>query len=137
MKVPSRVALLASLLLAPALAFAAPGGNWTGAHIGVLLGGNSASSDYTSTELAFVGELMVGYDFQPARHFVLGVDGFYQWNNDKSHNVDCPAGATCPNSVRYGSKVYGLTGRAGFPFGEGNAFMPYVKVGYEIGRAHV
>ena len=127
MKAFRHIALLASLLLAPAIAFAAPGGNWTGGHLGVLLGGNRASSDFTGTEMAFTANLMAGYDFQLAEHFVLGVDGFYEWNNNKTHDLD-----HCTNtcSIRFGSRVYGLSGRAGFPVGSSNQFMPYVRVGY-------
>ncbi|MDN5865039.1 MAG: porin family protein [Gammaproteobacteria bacterium] len=120
------LALLGGLLLAPTLAFAAPSGSWAGPHIGVLFGANSVSSDSTSNEVAFATTFMAGYDWQLARHFVLGVDGFYQWNADKTHDIENCAGCT----VSYGSKVYGLTGRAGFPFGKGNVFMPYVKLGY-------
>lgn len=131
MKSFRHVALLAGLLLIPAVAFAAPAGNWTGPHIGVLLGANSASSDATSTETAFTASFMAGYDFQLANHFVLGVDGFYEWNNDKTHDINqCTDSCT----IRYGSRVYGVSGRAGFPVGSMNQFMPYVRVGYGWSR---
>ncbi|MGH8273859.1 MAG: outer membrane beta-barrel protein [Gammaproteobacteria bacterium] len=127
MKTFHRFALVVSLLLAPAAALAASTGSWTGPHVGVLLGGNSASSDNTGTELAFTASLLAGYDFQLSKLFVLGVGGFYEWNNDKTHDLKNCVG---PCSIRYGSRVYGLDGRVGFPIGTYNQYMPYVKVGY-------
>lgn len=127
MKTLPRLVLLGGLVFAPAVALAASPGAWTGPHIGVLLGGNSVSSDNTNTELAFTASLLAGYDFQLTEHFVLGVGGFYEWNNDKTHNIENCVG---PCSIRYGSRVYGVDGRAGFPIGTYNQYMPYVKIGY-------
>jgi opacity protein-like surface antigen len=128
MKFLPRFAFLGSLLLVPCLALAAPSGQWTGPHIGVLLGGNSASGDRTSSEFAFTASFLAGYDFQLAQHFVLGVGGFYEWNNEKTHDINGDCVGHC--SVRYGSRVYGLDGRIGFPVGGYDQYMPYVKVGY-------
>ncbi|MGH8273527.1 MAG: porin family protein [Gammaproteobacteria bacterium] len=128
MKTFHRLALLGTLLLVPTVALAASPGAWTGPHIGVLIGGNRASSDNTSSEVAFTASFLAGYDFQLSQHFVLGVGGFYEWNNEKSHSVSSPCVGPC--SVRYGSRVYGVDGRVGFPIGDYDQYMPYVKLGY-------
>ncbi len=127
MKSLPRLLLLAVLSCVPVAALAASSGSWTGGHIGVLLGGNSTSGNNTDNELAFTASLLAGYDFQLSQHFVLGVGGFYEWNNEKTHSYNA-----CSNgcSVRYGSRIYGLDGRVGFPLGGYNQYMPYVKVGY-------
>lgn len=94
--------------------------------MGILFGGNSVSSDNTDNQLGFTATFMTGYDFQLARHLVLGLDGFYVWAEPKTHDFDACNGC----AVDYGSSVYGLTGRIGFPVGERNLLMPYVRVGY-------
>ncbi|MGH8160949.1 MAG: outer membrane beta-barrel protein [Gammaproteobacteria bacterium] len=133
MKSLSRLFLLGVLSCVPVAAFAASPGSWTGPHIGVLLGGNSSSSNKTDNDLAFTASFLAGYDFQLTQHFVLGVGGFYEWNNQKTHSYNSCPGGGC--SVRYGSRIYGLDGRVGFPVGNFNQFMPYVKVGY--GRSNL
>lgn len=132
MKSFRRFALLSGLLLAPGFALAAGPGGWTGPHIGVLVGANSVSSDNTSSELAVTASFLAGYDFQVANHFVLGIGGFYEWNEQKTHTIEGPC--TGPCTLHYGSRVYGLDGRIGFPVGAGNLFMPYIKLGYGWGK---
>ncbi|MGH8224985.1 MAG: outer membrane protein [Gammaproteobacteria bacterium] len=131
MKFCRRLVLLSGLLLVPGFAFAAGSGGWTGPHIGVLVGVNNAAGDNTSTELAFSASFLAGYDFQLADHFVLGIGGFYEWNLKKTHTLQNGCTGSC--DIRFGSSVYGVDGRIGFPVGAGNIFMPYIKVGY--GRA--
>lgn len=118
----------AVLLLLPAAAFAAYPGQWTGPYFGAQVGLNHSSIDNFSSENAFTVGIVGGYDFQLSRGgIVLGGDIFYDWNQDTGHELCTPAG--CGN-INFGSKVYGLEGRIGFPLGMQNNFMPYVKVGY-------
>ncbi len=128
----------AALLLAPVAAFAAMPGPWTGPYVGVQAGLNRTSlSDFklpggatasVSTENAFTLGLRAGYNVQLSDHFAIGGDVFYEWNQDKDHQV-CTPGFGCPNT-NMGSNVYGVDALFGFPVGFANNFMPYVKIGY-------
>lgn len=117
----------AVLLLLPAAAFAVYPGQWTGPYVGAHAGLNNSSLDNFSSENAFTAGIFAGYDVQLSRNIVLGGDIFYDWNQDTGHEL-CMQGQ-CGN-VNFGSNVYGVDGRLGFPMGNNSQFMPYVKVGY-------
>ncbi|HEX5313841.1 MAG TPA: porin family protein [Gammaproteobacteria bacterium] len=128
-----RWAALGGLLLTPlaALAVGGPMSGWTGAYVGAQAGLNNVSSDQTSSENAVTLGLLGGYDAQVSDHFVLGGDVFYNWNRKKDHSIDNCIG---PCTTNYGTNVYGVDLRLGFPIGTSGGIMPYVKGGY--GRAN-
>lgn len=119
-----RLMSFAGLVLAPALAFAAPPADWTGAQVGAQVGWTQTNVDGFSSENALSLGVQGGYNFQFNRHIVVGGDVFYNWNQKKDHSF---AGG---GSANFGSNVYGVDGLVGFPVGEGGRFMPYLKVGY-------
>jgi len=123
-------ATAAVALVAAPSAFAAPQGPWTGPYAGAIIQSNLTESDYISSERALGLGVYGGYNYQFARHFVLGGDVFYNWNQSKTHtNLKGQQGD-------FGLSVYGLDVKAGFPVGRNGAWMPYVKLGYGWDHAH-
>ncbi|MGH8273528.1 MAG: porin family protein [Gammaproteobacteria bacterium] len=120
--------VLGTLLFVPAAAFALVPGQWTGPYVGIQAGLNRTSVDGFSSANAFTVGIHVGYDAQLSEHFVVGGDVFYEWNQNKDHST-CISGAGC-GSFNFGSNVYGVEGKIGFPLGLAGNFMPYVKLGY-------
>jgi outer membrane immunogenic protein len=108
----------------------APIYNWTGFYIGGHLGG-AFSSDSNFSGLAtgnnsngrFLGGVQVGYDWQFAPTFVVGLEGQYSW-------LSGSVGAVYPGFYTYSNSQRGLgsiTGRVGYTWGPG---LVYVKGGY-------
>lgn len=96
-----------------------------GGWIGAKIGGNRTDMTAVSRQTPATIGLEGGYNWN-MDGFTLGVDGFYDFNEKKTHTGVAPAPAT----VNYGSHVYGLDLKLGLPSGK---WLPYVKLGY----AHV
>ncbi len=132
MKTMIRIAAVTAAMAfaaAPA-AFAAEAGSWNGAYVGGQVQLNTTSADGISSENAFGLGVYGGYQMQLSQHFVLGGDGFYNYNQAKDHTL---AGF---GTVNFGTEVYGVDLLAGFPVGDTGAWMPYVKVGYGWAKLH-
>lgn len=117
-----------------ALAFAATPaafaqGPWSGAFVGGQIQLNKSSGTQLSSENGLGLGVFGGYQYQFHRHFVLGGDIFYDYNQKKDHTIYNPDG-TVYGSQKFGTKVYGLDVLAGFPVGTMSKWMPYVKLGY-------
>lgn len=119
----SGFAAVTALAVIPVFAFA--DGSWTGPYLGAQAGVNSTQASYgISSETAFDIGVLGGYNYQLSDHLALGGDVFYEWNDKKSH--DFPG----PFSAKIGTEVYGVDVMAGFPVGENNVWMPFLKAGY-------
>ena len=96
-----------------------------GGYIGAKIGANRTDMTAVSRQSPVTTGLEGGYNWN-MDNVLLGVDGFIDFNGKKTHTGVAPAPAT----VNYGSHVYGLDLKLGFPSGD---WMPYAKLGY----AHV
>lgn len=107
------VALSAALLGMTAAQAGEFDGSWAGGKIG------SNRSDVTAldTKSATTYGLEGGHNWNRGS-FLLGVDGFVDWNDKKTHN---------PGATNYGSDAYGLDAKLGLPSGK---WLPYAKLGY-------
>lgn len=128
-KTVAAVAALTAFAAAPSAFAANTTGPWSGAFAGGQLGLNQVSSDHTSSENALNLGIYGGYQMQFARHFVLGGDVFYNWNQKKDHAVYNDAG-THVGTANFGTNTYGIDFLGGFPVGSMSHWMPYVKLGY-------
>jgi outer membrane immunogenic protein len=113
---------LCAALMFPVAALSAPG-PWNGPFVGLQAGWNRTSLDHFSSDSTSTFGVYGGYYWQVSRHFVVGPDLFYDWNGDTSHQCEC-------SSENFGSHVYGIEAIFGFPVGDADQFMPYLKVGY-------
>ncbi len=107
----SLTAALLSISLAQAGEFS---GGWVGGKIGTNrsdVTGVPAVGAKNSTTLGLEG----GYNWDIS-NFLLGVDGFADFNQKATHTV-----------TNYGSDVYGLDLKLGLPAGN---WLPYAKLGY-------
>ncbi|OBS10548.1 hypothetical protein Thpro_020264 [Acidihalobacter prosperus] len=121
--------MAAGLLLAlpvSALAMPAPYAGatpWTGAYIGAHAGINQSSASGLNTENSLTAGISGGYRMalanSTAAPIILGGDVFADLNAQATHNAN----------VSYGSDVVGVDLMAGYPVGEDQALLPYVKVG--------
>jgi len=108
----------------------APIYNWTGFYIGVNGGGAWGHSKWDSVGgFDLTGGLVggtVGYNWQWASPWVLGVEGDIDWSNigGTSNAPGCP-GCTVQNNWLGTAR-----GRAGYAFG---GFLPYVTGGLAFG----
>ncbi|ABD09243.1 outer membrane protein [Rhodopseudomonas palustris HaA2] len=120
---------------APVYAPPAPIYNWTGFYIGGHIGGAFAGDNSIGTGVTagsdgkFLGGVQVGYDWQFAPSWVLGVEGQYSWlsgtNDAVSFTVPGVAG-----TYTYADNQRGLasvTGRLGYTWGPA---LLYVKGGW-------
>lgn len=116
--------VLVALLLCPAAAPAAGPHRWGGVYAGVQLGANNTALDNfeSATGLTLAG--YAGYMYPFMQHFVLGGDVFYEWNQQRTHNLNFGG------SAKFGTNVYGADVSFGFPLGATGSYMPYAKVGY-------
>ncbi len=104
---------------------AAQASEFDGGWIGAKIGGNRTDMTAVSRQTPATAGIEGGYNWN-MDGFTLGVDGFYDYNEKKTHTGVAPAPAT----VNYGSDVYGLDLKLGLPSGK---WLPYLKLGY----AHV
>jgi len=125
------VAATAALaFVASPAAFAAGTGPWSGPYVGGQVQMNTTSADGISSENALGVGIFGGYQMQFSRHFVLGGDIFYNYNQEKTHTD------SLGNSGKFGTKVYGVDVLGGFPVGDAGVWMPYVKLGYGWDKLH-
>src|ERR1700730_6301691 len=130
-------ALAADLAARPAYtkapAYVTPIYNWTsfyiGGHIGGEFDGNTgfAGTSNNSNNGRFLGGVQVGYDYQFAANWVLGVEGQYSWLGNSNNNIaftGAGAGYVYNNNER---GLGSVTGRIGYPWGP---VLLYAKGGY-------
>lgn len=115
------LALPASALAMPAQ-YAGPT-PWTGAYVGAHAGINQSSASGLNTENSLTAGVSGGYRMalanSTAAPIILGGEVFADLNAQATHNAN----------VSYGSDVIGVDLMAGYPLGEDQALLPYVKVG--------
>lgn len=131
-------------LPAPVAPIAPPIFGWSGAHIGVFLGGGSGSADFYSPSRASLSSTtaptpfvstggQVGYDYQmPASRLVIGVeaDGSVLGGLDGSTTCLDPNAYVVPFNCRTSGKATAAgTGRIGYAFGPGGRTLGYVRGG--------
>lgn len=112
-------------------AYVAPLYNWTGFYIGGNIGGAfSANNSFAglatgnNNDGRFLGGLQVGYDYQFAPNWVLGVEGQYSWLANSGNGIVFPGGFAYTNNQR---ALGAVTGRIGYTWGPA---LLYVKGGY-------
>jgi OOP family OmpA-OmpF porin len=125
MKKNTMTIALAAALLSVSVAQASEfSGGWIGAKAGSnrsdVTGAAAAISKASANTYGFEG----GYNWDKG-NFLLGVDGFADFNQKKNHDT---AGAI----INYGSDVYGVDLKLGLPSGN---WLPYAKLGYASSRA--
>ena len=96
---------------------AAQAGEFDGVWLGANLGSNYSDLTGLDNQGATAFGLEGGYNWD-VDSFLLGVGVFADLNGSATHN---------PGPVDYGSRVYGLDGKVGWPMGH---WMPYAKLGY-------
>jgi OOP family OmpA-OmpF porin len=101
---------------------AAQAGEFDGGYIGGKIGVNRTDMTDVSRQSPAAAGLEAGYNWD-MNGMLLGVDGFWDFNEKKTHTGT----ALAPASVNYGSQVYGLDLKLGLPNGN---WMPYAKLGY-------
>lgn len=101
---------------------AAQAGEFDGGYVGGKIGGNRTDMTALSKQTPVTAGLEAGYNWD-MENVLLGVDGFVDFNEKKTHSGVAPA----PANVNYGSHVYGLDFKLGLP---GGNWLPYVKLGY-------
>ncbi|AOU97697.1 hypothetical protein BI364_06750 [Acidihalobacter yilgarnensis] len=96
---------------------------WTGAYIGAHAGINQSSASGLNTENSLAAGVSGGYRLAlanpTASPIIIGGDVFADLNAQATHNAN----------VSYGSNVVGVDLMAGYPLGDNQALLPYVKVG--------
>src|SRR6202007_1865682 len=102
-------------------AYVAPLYNWTGFYIGGNIGGafprNNSFAGLTTgnnNNGSFFGGLQVGYDYQFAPNWVLGVEGQYSWLANNNGGIVFPGGFAYSNNQR---GLGARSGRVGFTLG--------------------
>lgn len=130
----SKTMVAAALALTPLAGFAAgnhsmlhgTGSKWAGPYVGGQVGINdSSAAGATSNEIAFSGGASLGYNkaLQPAgggTPAIVGADFFTEFNSQATHS----------SGADYGSNALGIDFLAGYPLGNTQQLMPYVKVGF-------
>jgi outer membrane immunogenic protein len=102
--------------------------NWTGFYIGGHVGGAFAGSDtFNGSDGRFLGGGQVGFDYQFAPNWVVGIEGQYSWlgGNDSNGLAFAPAGLATLDNRGIGS----VTGRLGYAWGP---VLLYGKGGYAV-----
>ena len=116
---------------APAPAYVAPIYNWTGFYVGAHIGGAfDGSSGYTAPagvlgardDSSFLGGAQIGYNYQFAPNWVLGVEGDFSGVSNNRHSF---TDGTDLVSVK-NDWLASVTGRLGYTWGVG---MIYAKGG--------
>lgn len=107
------IALAAALLSMTA----AQAGEFDGSWVGGKIGSNRSDVTTLDRQTATTYGIEGGHNWNMG-NVLLGVNGFYDWNDKKTHN---------PLAVNYGSDAYGLDLKLGLPAGK---WLPYAKLGY-------
>jgi outer membrane immunogenic protein len=100
--------------------------NWTGFYIGGHVGGAFAGSEtITGNDGRFMGGGQLGFDYQFAPNWVVGIEGQYSWlpTNNNGGLAFAPAGLATLDTRGIGS----VTGRLGYTWGP---VLVYAKGGY-------
>src|SRR5260370_6208966 len=128
---PARAADLPARTYTKAPAYVAPLYNWTGFYIGGHIGGAfNGDSNFgglatgNNNNARFRGGLQVGYDYQFAPNWVLGIEGQYSWLANNNNGVIFPGAFVYTNNQR---GLGSVTGRVGYTWGPA---LLYVKGGY-------
>jgi OOP family OmpA-OmpF porin len=129
MKKSTMTIALAAALLSVSVAQASEfSGGWIGAKAGSnrsdVAGSGTALLPNFSKASANTYGFEGGYNWDKG-NFLLGVDGFADFNQKKNHDTT-PAGI-----ANYGSDVYGVDLKLGLPSGN---WLPYAKLGYASSR---
>lgn len=114
MKKSTMSVVLASALLSIGVAQA---GEFSGSWVGGKIGSGRSSLTGVETKSATTYGLEGGHNWD-MNNFLLGVDGFADFNGKATHN---------PGAINYGSKAYGLDAKLGLQNGK---WLPYAKLGY-------
>ena len=118
------LALAAALLTVSTAQASEFSGGWLGLKVGQNrsdINGLSSAAAKSANTYGFEG----GYNWD-VNSFLLGVDGFADFNQKTTH-VTGPV----PGTANYGSDVYGLDMKLGLPSGN---WLPYAKLGYGSAR---
>jgi OOP family OmpA-OmpF porin len=131
MKKSTMTIALAAALLSISVAQASEfSGLWIGAKAGSnrsdAAGSGTALQPNFSKASGNTYGIEGGYNWDKG-NFLLGVDGFADFNQKKTHG-STPAGVV----NNYGSDVYGVDLKLGLPSGQ---WLPYAKLGYASSRA--
>ncbi len=126
MKKSTMTIALAAALLSISVAQAS---EFSGGLIGAKAGSNTsdiggagtAASPTANSKSPSTYGFEAGYNWDMSTNFLLGVDGFADFNQNKTHNT-VPVG-----NLGYRSDVYGLDLKLGVPSGD---WLPYAKLGY-------
>ncbi len=130
MKKSTMTITLAAALLSISVAQASEfSGSWVGAKAGsnrsdVAASGTALQPNFSKASGNTYG-IEGGYNWDKG-NFLLGVDGFADFNQKKTHG-STPAGVV----NNYGSDVYGVDLKLGLPSGN---WLPYAKLGYASSR---
>ncbi len=108
-----KIALTAALLNVGAAQASEFDGSWAGGKIGSNRSGVTGVDIQNATSYGLEG----GHNWNMGG-FLLGVDGFADFNDKTNHN---------PAPFNYGSNVYGLDAKLGLPAGK---WLPFAKLGY-------
>jgi OOP family OmpA-OmpF porin len=123
------ITLSAALLSIAAAQASEFSGAWIGAKAGTnrtyVSGTGTAALPSQDKKNAETYGIEGGYNWDKG-NFLLGVDGFADFNQKKTHN-STPAG-----TAHYGSDSYGVDFKLGLPSGH---WLPYAKLGYANSRA--
>jgi OOP family OmpA-OmpF porin len=114
------IALAAALLSISAVQASEFSGGWIGAKAGNNksdVSGVGAANSKNANTYGFEA----GYNWDMGTNFLLGLDGFADFNQKKTHDTIPPA------TINYGSDVYGVDLKLGLPSG---SWLPYAKLGY-------
>lgn len=122
MKKSTLAIALAAALLSVSVAQASEfSGGWIGAKAGNNRSDIVGAPDAASAKNASTYGFEAGYNWDVSG-FLLGVDGFLDYNQKTNHTNATPGAV-----VNYGSDVYGLDVKLGLPSGN---WLPYAKLGY-------
>lgn len=114
------IALAAALLSISAVQASEFSGGWIGAKVGNNRSDVSAVPAFNAKDANTYG-FEAGYNWDMGG-FLLGVDGFADFNQKTTHTTSVPAAF-----ANYGTDVYGLDAKLGLPSGN---WLPYAKLGY-------
>jgi OOP family OmpA-OmpF porin len=124
------MALTASLLSISAVQAGEFSGGWLGAKVGSnrsdIAGAATAAIPTANSKTANTYGIEGGYNWDMSSNFLLGVDGFADFNQKSTHTATTATGA-----LNYGSDVYGMDVKLGLPSGN---WLPYAKLGYGSSR---
>ncbi|OIO78789.1 MAG: hypothetical protein AUJ88_05180 [Gallionellaceae bacterium CG1_02_56_997] len=111
------IALAAALLSMSA----AQASEFAGGFLGLKAGQNRSDKTFVAAKNATTYGFEGGYNWD-VNSFLLGVDGFADFNQKATHATAIPG-----TFANYGTDAYGLDAKLGLPLGN---WLPYAKLGY-------